>query len=420
MDFEEKENFRVILSGNELSPGVHLRFHVDRAWPVWHGAAARSFRHQRVFRNISYCLSNRMLGSSHGLLFDLAQDMGRFFCAGPGSRTAFTRDLRTIPRDLSLSCDNYLILLCCRQGHWSRTFHHRNPSAMLGNYERSTACGNTVAVGLAARARGSLRIGLTARRRHGHREISEAAMRAQTHRPRVPRRGRCIGALIRKIADRKHPLRKLRAHMPRTMHEVRTREVVHCSVRPQPAPQAIESIIALARVVLELIRRKTLFARERKCPRGTLIGLAALAAAVVQGCATAPAPVERQLEAAPVPTPAPAPVPDGSWELVTSSFIGAGRIPGVPRATLRFKDGQLSAFSGCNSASSRARSADGRLEVPEFSASRRECPEPLKTFDARFFKLLRSQPVLRIDGDGLTLVEHELNARFRRVAGNGP
>ena len=75
---------------------------------------------------------------------------------------------------------------------------------------------------------------------------------------------------------------------------------------------------------------------------------AALFCALVQGCVTpSPEPAPRE----PVVTP----VPDGDWELVTSTFIGAGRIPGVPRATLAFKDGRMSAFSGCNRASAAAR-----------------------------------------------------------------
>ena len=80
---------------------------------------------------------------------------------------------------------------------------------------------------------------------------------------------------------------------------------------------------------------------------------AALLCALVQGCVTAPPP-----ETAPAREPVVAAVPDGVWELVTSTFIGAGRIPGVPRATLAFKDGRMSAFSGCNSANAAARLVD--------------------------------------------------------------
>jgi heat shock protein HslJ len=114
-----------------------------------------------------------------------------------------------------------------------------------------------------------------------------------------------------------------------------------------------------------------------------------------------------------------APVPDGNWELVTSTFIGAGRIPGVPRPTLTFKDGQLAAFSGCNRASAAARLVDDWLEVGAMAATRRGCPEPLGSFETRYFKLLAERPVFRVDGDTLTLVAGKQNARLRRADANG-
>jgi heat shock protein HslJ len=87
----------------------------------------------------------------------------------------------------------------------------------------------------------------------------------------------------------------------------------------------------------------------------------------------------------------------------------------VPRATLAFNDGRVSAFSGCNRANAAAYHTDGRLEVAALTATRRGCPEPLSTFEARFFKLLRSQPVYRVAGDTLTLLDGDHSAKFRRV-----
>ena len=113
------------------------------------------------------------------------------------------------------------------------------------------------------------------------------------------------------------------------------------------------------------------------------------------------------------------PVPDGDWELVTSTFIGAGRIPGVPRATLAFKNGRMSAFSGCNRASAAARLVDDWLEVDAIAATRRGCPEPLGSFENRYFKLLGARPVFLVDGDNLTLVAGNQNARLRRASANG-
>ena len=92
-----------------------------------------------------------------------------------------------------------------------------------------------------------------------------------------------------------------------------------------------------------------------------------------------------------------------------------GRIPGVPRPTLAFKDGRMSAFSGCNSASAAARLVDDWLEVQEMASTRRGCPEPLGSFETRYFKLLGARPVFLVDGDTLTLVAGSQNARLRRA-----
>jgi heat shock protein HslJ len=140
---------------------------------------------------------------------------------------------------------------------------------------------------------------------------------------------------------------------------------------------------------------------------------AALLCALIQGCVTPP----------PEPGPPPrepviAPVPDGNWELVTSTFIGTGRIPGVARATLAFRDGRMSAFSGCNNASGAARLVDDWLEVGAMATTRRACPEPLGSFEIRFFKLLGARPVFLVDGDALTLVSGSQNARLRRAGAN--
>jgi len=148
-------------------------------------------------------------------------------------------------------------------------------------------------------------------------------------------------------------------------------------------------------------------------PRDNVRWFTALFCALVQGCFTAPP------EPAPAREPVVAAVPDGVWELVTSTFIGAGRIPGVARATLAFKDGRMSAFSGCNSASAAARLVDDWLEVEAIATTRRACPEPLGSFESRFFKLLGARPVFRVDGDTLTLVAGSQNARLRRAGANG-
>jgi heat shock protein HslJ len=157
-----------------------------------------------------------------------------------------------------------------------------------------------------------------------------------------------------------------------------------------------------------------MFIRRSRHLGSSLFLVASLAAALIAGC-TVPSTREAPQETAPAPK-LPVSASDGSWELVTSSFVGSGRIPGVPRATLSFQDGRLSAFSGCNHANAAAYHVEGRLEVGALAATRRGCPEPLSTFEARFFKLLRSQPVYRLDGDTLTLLDGEHSARFRRVA----
>jgi heat shock protein HslJ len=139
--------------------------------------------------------------------------------------------------------------------------------------------------------------------------------------------------------------------------------------------------------------------------------LAALLCALAAGCVTPePAPPPRE--------PVISQVPDGNWELVNSTFIGTGRIPGVPRATLVFRSGSMAAFSGCNRANAAARLVDDWLEVGAMAATRRACPEPLGSFETRFFKLLGARPVFLVDGDTLTLVAGSENARLRRAGPN--
>jgi heat shock protein HslJ len=144
-------------------------------------------------------------------------------------------------------------------------------------------------------------------------------------------------------------------------------------------------------------------------PRRQFRWYVALFCALIQGCVTPPP------EPPPAREPVVAAVPDGNWELVTSTFIGTGRIPGVARATLAFQDGRMSAFSGCNRASAAARLVDDWLEVQEMASTRQACPEPLGSFETRFFKLLGARPVFLVDGDTLTLVSGSQNARLRRA-----
>ena len=43
--------------------------------------------------------------------------------------------------------------------------------------------------------------------------------------------------------------------------------------------------------------------------------------------------------------------------------------------------------------------------------------EPLNTFEARYFNLLRAQPVYRLEGNTLMLIDDRHSAKFRRVSG---
>lgn len=137
----------------------------------------------------------------------------------------------------------------------------------------------------------------------------------------------------------------------------------------------------------------------------SLLGAAALLLALLQGCAVAPG------------TPDPIPLPQGSWELVSATFAEHGRIPGAARATLAFDNGQLSAFSGCNTATGALGGGDGQFAVKEMAVTRRGCPEPLAWFESRFFKMLRSTPSYHVDGETLVLTLGNDRARFRRVPG---
>jgi heat shock protein HslJ len=135
-------------------------------------------------------------------------------------------------------------------------------------------------------------------------------------------------------------------------------------------------------------------------------GIAALLIVLFQGC-VAP-------EVAKLP---PIPLPEGSWELVSATFAEHGRVPGAARATLAFSNGQLSAFSGCNTATGALGGGGGQLEVKDLAITRRTCPEPLAWFEFRYFRMLRTAPNYHVDGDVLAIGAGNDRARFRRVSG---
>lgn len=112
----------------------------------------------------------------------------------------------------------------------------------------------------------------------------------------------------------------------------------------------------------------------------------------------------------------PIPLPEGSWEMTNSSFTEIGRIPGVPRATLQIRDGRIAAFSGCNTGTGTVSSVDGKMAVPALATTRRACPEPLGSFEGRYFKLLHDGPYFRTERDMLILAAGDDSARFRRIA----
>lgn len=112
----------------------------------------------------------------------------------------------------------------------------------------------------------------------------------------------------------------------------------------------------------------------------------------------------------------PIPLPEGRWEMISSSFVDAGRIPGIPRATLQIRDGQLAAFSGCNTGTGAVASEDGKMAVAALATTRRACPEPVGSFDGRYFRLLRDRPYFRTEDDTLILAAGDDSARFRRIA----
>jgi heat shock protein HslJ len=153
--------------------------------------------------------------------------------------------------------------------------------------------------------------------------------------------------------------------------------------------------------------------------------LAAVLLAATAGC-TAPTRLPPAVE--PPPAAADAPrlpqrIADGRWELIESNFASGAQSPGARRPTMEFKAGRLAAYSGCNRASGDAIEAEGRMVVGLLAATRMACAEPLASFEQRFFKLIQSEPLLRIEGRSLTLIAGNDNARFRRAddgAGGGP
>jgi heat shock protein HslJ len=146
------------------------------------------------------------------------------------------------------------------------------------------------------------------------------------------------------------------------------------------------------------------------------VRLALIAALAALGACAAPPPSPEELPPTTADAPRPVqPIADGRWELIGSSFITGARLPGARRPTLEFKGGRLAAFSGCNRATGNAVEADGRMAVGRLATTRMACPEPLASFEQRFFMLIEAEPELRIEGEELVLVAGNENARFQRA-----
>jgi heat shock protein HslJ len=150
--------------------------------------------------------------------------------------------------------------------------------------------------------------------------------------------------------------------------------------------------------------------------RVSRLGLAPVAISVGLASCAAPVPPP-DVELPPTTVDAPRKVQtiaDGRWQLIASTFAAAGRLPGTRRATLEFKGGRLAAFSGCNHATGNAIEADGRMAVGRLATTRMACPEPLASFEQRFFRLIESEPLLRMEGSLLVLTAGDESARFLR------
>lgn len=156
--------------------------------------------------------------------------------------------------------------------------------------------------------------------------------------------------------------------------------------------------------------------------RSTCVRLMVAAAVAGLGaCAAAPPPPAVELPPTTVDAPPTArPIADGRWELIESSFAAGGRLPGARRPTLEFKGGRLAAFSGCNRATGNAVEVDGRMAVGRLAVTRMACPEPLATFEQRFFRLIDSEPALTIEAEQLVLVAGNERARFKRSTDDIP
>ena len=154
----------------------------------------------------------------------------------------------------------------------------------------------------------------------------------------------------------------------------------------------------------------------REGQRPGRLGLGPIAISVGLASCAAPAPPPT-VELPPTTTAAPRTlqaIADGRWELMTSSFFAGGRLRGARRATLEFKGGRMAAFGGCNRATGNAIEADGRMAVGRLAITRIACPEPLASFEQRFFRLIESEPLLRLEGSLLVLTAGNEIARFQR------
>lgn len=104
------------------------------------------------------------------------------------------------------------------------------------------------------------------------------------------------------------------------------------------------------------------------------------------------------------------PTPQG--RTFVSVAVEGEQIPGGGPLTLRFADGQVSAFAGCNHGSGPADLADGHLTT-RLATTMMGCPAPLGDADGWMARFLEARPAWSLDADTLTLTTSTATVTLR-------
>ncbi|MBP7570587.1 MAG: META domain-containing protein [Acidobacteria bacterium] len=108
------------------------------------------------------------------------------------------------------------------------------------------------------------------------------------------------------------------------------------------------------------------------------------------------------------------PLDGTAWQLASASLPVAPPTD-VAAVTLKFKEGRVSAASGCNTGVGSYSEEGGSLTVGLLAATRKACPGELDAWEPAFFAFLGANPAMERTGDELVLTSGGQVLRFRAL-----